>query len=166
MSLKDEDLWSTLYRITFMKENYTYNHYDKLVDVVNKIERIDFRFSALIEIANFSAGEEDNKPFEKARRYLNELLKDKNPNFALTGMINYMKRYCTIKDGKYILDYSKCYENLGTISLLVRVASYIEGGDKNLRNEAYEYCKMLMDHAEKHKDDDYSEYEKHGIYYD
>jgi hypothetical protein len=67
-----------------------------------------------------------------------------DPNVALIGLKNQMLSYCFIEKNEYIPNHMECWNNRGSLALLVHLASNISGGEKALRKDAALACRILL----------------------
>ena len=120
ISRENEDMWILLseYKKNLQYSNST-EYLDKLLDSLNTIERLDIRFSTLIEVGNLAANFEEEQPYRKAKDYVNEIIRKLEPNFVLKGMTKYLLRYCDIENNKYVPNYYECNKNHGAIYIFL-----------------------------------------------
>jgi len=83
--------------------------YIKLVESVNTIKRLDYRLEALIEVGNIAADIEELEAFNNARKYVCEMIKKLQPDFALKRMIKYICKDIVILK---IIDISQIIQNV------------------------------------------------------
>ena len=128
-------------------------YFEKLVESVKTINRLYYRLEALIVVGYIASYNGKKKAFDNARKYVCEMIKKLQPDFALKGLIKYMQRYCDFINNKYIVNYSQCVKYHGEVIALINAADGIQGGEKSLRNEAYNYCEMICKCLDKFKED-------------
>jgi hypothetical protein len=126
-------------------------YYDALVESAKAITSPDLRFAILIEVGNLAATSGSDIAFQKARSSLFETINSINQNVALTGLKNQMLSYCFIEKDKYIPDHMECWNNRGSLVILINLASGIKGGDKALRKEVAILCRVLLEKLEEFK---------------
>lgn len=124
-------------------------YYTELITSANSIKPLDLRFATLIEVGNLAAIHGDCKALENAREYLLNIIKelekaDDADDALLIGLQNLMLSYCFIENHEYIPDHMECWNNRGSLAILINLASNIKGGKKSLRNETAALCKVLL----------------------
>jgi hypothetical protein len=122
-------------------------YYDALVESAKAITSPDLRFAILIEVGNFSAINGYNVAFQAVRDCLSNMVCCiSSPDLALVGLFNQMSSY--LEKNEYIPDHMECWNNRGSLALLVNLAVNVKGGDKNIRKKTATLCQILLQKLE------------------
>lgn len=138
-------LWKTIAEFRkHVKNKSGKEYYDAIVESAKAIASQDLRFAALIEIGNLAAINGDNVAFQKAKGYLTKIIGSVDPNIALIGLKNQMLSYCFAERDKHIPNHMECWNNRGALEIFIQLASGIKGGDKSVRKETADLCRIFL----------------------
>ena len=153
----NNELWGKITELAkpFFKNNNSCRYYPLIDSIFYNIENDDLKIAALVEMGNICGENGDLTCFDKAYKYLSEILSKIDPNRALTCIIKYLHTFCYIENDEYIPELFTCRESRGSIVILLKLLTEIKGGEKSKKKEIKKLVKSFCELLEMFNNDEY-----------